>query len=242
MKPLTLISLLALVAIGLWFLMTSHAAAMRNAPAAEHLAMVFDNSISQKLACETLPATVLAGLSGMSIRKGSRVTIFTLGSPASSWEPVKVLDMAAPRKGGMMFGGGSFEGELQRACAGITQVSASSIYRAVEVALDHLRGEGGGKLIIESDGEENVTRGPLRRGAKGGAGKGAALNNTGIRVSWCGFAVTDGGGGPRGEQTDALLARWRDAFTDPSAVTFRPFCEGAAPAGAPIAKGASHAH
>jgi len=207
--------------------------------------MVIDNSASQNLNCEALPVIALDALSGMHIGKRSRISIFTLGSPVSSWEPVKAIDMAAPRKGGSMFGG-SFTDELKKACAGFAQVDSSSIFRALQVAVEHLRGEGCGeagvpcKLVIESDGEENVTR--AFYAPAGGEGKGVpSINNTGIRVIWCGYAVTDGGGAPRGERTNALLTRWRAAFTEPSNVTFKPFCAGTGPTRNAAIKGARNA-
>jgi hypothetical protein len=124
----------------------------------------------------------------------------------------------------------SFGAKLTQACASFPQVNGSSIYRAVEVALDHLHGEGCGagaspcKLLVESDGEETVKRNFYKTRK---TGQGSSLDNTGAKVIWCGYAVTEGGGGPRGEQTNALFKRWRESFSDPESVVFKPYCESA---------------
>lgn len=228
MNMKTLILIGGALTAAVWYLISARITAMRSAPPPAHLAMVIDNSTSQSLQCEALPAIALDALSDMPLGKHSRFSVFTLGSPASSYEPVMALDTAAPRKGGSMYGG-SFKDELKRACGGFSQVDASSIFRAVQVALDHLRGEGCGaslpscKLLVESDGEETVARSFY----KSGTGKGA-LPNDGITVLWCGYAATEGGGGPRGEQSDALISKWRRAFANPAGVTFKPFCQAAA--------------
>jgi hypothetical protein len=230
MKLHSLLLTLALVIGGLWYLITTHKAARATAPPDEHLAMVKDNSTSQNTDCAALPALVKETLSGMHIGKHSRLAFFTLGSPQSSWEPVMALDGPAPRKGGSMFSGDALS-KLEHACASAPQVPGSSIFRAVAVSLDHLHGEGCGQalpctLLVQSDAEENVTR-RFYHAAPGGAGKAATappLNNEGVRVLWCGYASTEGGGDPRGDATDALIAKWRASFTNTAAVTFRPFC------------------
>ena len=233
MKPQTLLLTGGAIFALFLYLIFSRTAADTAAPPPAHLAMVIDNSTSQSLNCDALPELALGALSDMRIGKRSRLSVFTLGSAASSWEPVIVVDEAAPRKGGSTFAG-SFAADLTRACAGFPQVTASSIYRAVQVALGHLHGEGCGagagpcKLLVESDAEENVTRSFYKTGK---AGQGTPLDNNGVNVIWCGYAVTEGGGGPRGEQTDALLQRWRQSFSNPD-VVFKPYCkaEGVSPA------------
>jgi hypothetical protein len=200
---------------------------IRNPPPAENLVAVLDNSVSQNGSanCEALAAMVKAETAKMHLGAKSRFSLLTLGDAHDSFEPVRQLDRKISAG---MFGQSQLVSDIKKACAGFTQVPASSIFRAVQVSLNYLHGLGvspdsRSRLILESDLEENIERRFFGKGAMKTVIP--VLDNTNIDVIACGYAVTESGG-PRGPHTDALLARWRTLFKDQSRLTFLPYCEG----------------
>lgn len=197
-------------------------------PSSADIAIVVDNSSSQVIRCDALPVMALAEMQPMNLGKRSELSVFKLGSPESSFEPVPTLrSKNLPRRGVSLAGkGAKLRKDIERACAeSIKPVDYSSIYRAAQVTLEHLQRKGEGnpdtpsKLVLVTDMEETVSSDQLE------SGNAQKLPNAGIDVVICGYAVTDGGG-PRGPRTDALIAKWRARFADPARVTFKPYCEG----------------
>jgi hypothetical protein len=96
----------------------------------------------------------------------------------------------------------------------------------VQVVLTQLKALGCGapnaarcRFLVQSDADEGIER--ISR-----AKRPAELKNEGIEVFWCGTAVTTLSQGPRGAQSNALIEWWRASFSDPSIVSFAPYCPG----------------
>lgn len=191
-------------------------------------AWVEDNSISRpKPRCEDLPAAIDEELESFPAGKDSTFTFFAISQDSSSsYEPVPLFSGTLPPHGNAigLFEDGKadrFRRGLTEACAAIKPVRTSSIFRAVQVALQHLqvtKGETTAHLIVRTDLAENISRRLARNGGP------PPLENEGITVTFCGTAQTSGGGGPRGEEVERLTKLWREAFTEPGRVVFKPYC------------------
>lgn len=191
------------------------------APPGSSLAVVIDNSASQRIDCGEIAEMVRNGLGAIQVGKGSRLTLYTLGSQETAFEPVPRLDIGVERGAG---GIRKAARKTEKACGDIQTISGSSIFRAVQVVLDQMQSKGGkgGRLFVRTDLEENVDARLFKN-----KGKTALLHNDGIQTVFCGIADTAEGGGPRGEQADALQKVWRGAFVRPQLVEMQPFCPGA---------------
>lgn len=189
-----------------------------------HAAAIIDNSDSvfERIACDALPKSVIGEMKGIEYGEGSQFSLYSLGRQESSFEPVPTLETLLPPPGGEgIFSQGNFDGDVVSACKTITQVGRSSIFRAVEVTLAHLRGlNAPATLVVQTDLAESVSREFLK------GGKAGRLENAGVTVVFCNYAVT-AEGGPRGDEVNMLIERWQQAFTDPARVSFRPYCAGA---------------
>jgi hypothetical protein len=192
-------------------------------PAAQgsDLALIVDNSTSQNVDCDEVAALAGSGLDELTIGKSSHLFVYTLGTDENAYEPMPRLDIPLERGSG---GKRKAMRQVAKACSSFGTVDSSSIFRAVEVALDQLqtRGLSGSRLILRSDLGENVDRRLAYKYTK----KNALLRNAGIEILVCGVAMTNEGGGPRGARADALEKTWRAAFATPSEVTIEPFCPG----------------
>lgn len=200
-----------------------------------HLAAVWDTSTSVPRNCDALVETVRAELNDVNVVKGSRFALITTGSTAGQFEPRLVLDTEITRKDGSIFKGSSagkiseeFFDNVKRACREFGTADGSSIYRATQIGLEHVRTFGcpsasDCRLIIASDLEENVdaaVRKWLYRGTNS-ASSPTLLDNAGITVTFCGYTETTESGGPRTE-AQSLVNGWKQLFAHP--VTFRPYC------------------
>lgn len=202
------------------------------APPPGHLAAVVDTSTSVPRNCDALVATVKAELGNLNITKGSHFALITTGSSASKFEPVLALDTEIPRN--TIFGGANggntreeFFGQIKHACEQFSAADGSSIFRAAEIGIEHMRTFGCADasnchLIISSDLEENMNdaiRTRVYRGSEPASP--ALLDNTGIAITFCGYTQTTESGGPRTE-AQSLVDGWKRLFKHP--VTFRPYC------------------
>lgn len=223
MKPITLAVCLALAAAAIGYRIRTRWGDIQ-APSAQgtSLSVLIDNSASQTVDCAEITELVRAGLGGIEVGKSSHLTLYTLGSQETSYEPIPRLNIRLERGPS---GIRKATRKTTSACTGIPTVSGSSIFRAVQVALDQLQSGGGkgSRLWVRTDLDENVDR---RLFAK--HGKAAILNNVGIPVVFCGIASTAQGGGPRGAQADGMVKTWRAAFIAPDLVQMQPFCPGIA--------------
>lgn len=232
-KFTTALFVVGFLAFAVWFVRWRFQA-RSEAPPPGHLAAVLDTSTSVPRNCDGLVATVKAELDDINVDKGSRFALITTGSTASQYEPVLALDIEIPRKTGLSVTGArkgrdEFYGQIKRACEGLTTADGSSIFRAAEIAIEHVRTFGCAdksdcRLIISSDLEENINDTVRKRVYNNSqpAASSALLDNTDITVTFCGYTQTNESGGPR-TKAQALLDGWKRLFKHP--VTFRPYCD-----------------
>ena len=224
-KPTLFMFVAALLALGYWLYIR-----LNQPPDPRkkeyRVIIIKDNSTSQEMNCDALPGTVKSELLEAEYpAKTSTVKLFSLGDAASAYEPVERWTGNIPRVGISNFAIGDFAADLKNACLQIPSTPTSSIWRAAQVALEDLNAHGCGKpgivckLVLISDLEETVSR-PFLRG--GGAPQ--KLQNQAVNVVVCGYASTKSAAGPRGEQVEALMGKWRASFAGPT-VVFRPYCD-----------------
>lgn len=206
------------------------------APPPGQLALAWDTSTSVPRNCDALVATAQAGVNNLHIAEGSRFALITTGSSASRYEPVLALDIEIPRNKRNTFGGGKtrdeFFDKIKRACQEFGPADGSSIFRATEIAIAHVRSRGCAsasdcQVIVSTDLEENINNAVRKRVFSGAAPAGAPvlLDSAGVNVTFCGYAQTTIPGGPRTD-AQALIEGWKGLFSQP--VTFRPYCDAAA--------------
>jgi hypothetical protein len=231
--------LLTLAAASAVFVMWRIQARSEAAPPG-HLGLVWDTSTSVPRNCDALVATVRSAIDRLHVAKGSRFALITTGSTASRYEPVLALETDIPSGGRNIFGGvgagktrEEFYGEVKRACEAFGPADGSSIFRAAEIAIDHVRGFGCADasdchVIVSTDLEENVNDTVRKRVLRGAAPSGAValLDNAGLSVTFCGYTQSSIPGGPRTE-AHALVEGWRGLFSQP--VVFRPYCDAPTP-------------
>src|ERR1044072_2051845 len=157
--------LVALVGLSIWFVRW-RMQVRSGAPPPGHLVAVWDTSTSVPRNCDALVATGKSALTSVNVEKGSRFALITTGSTASQFEPVLALDIEIPGKGGSIYSGTkagtipeAFFNQVQQACREFGSADGSSIFRAVEIAIEHVRTFGctdnsNCRLVISTDLEE----------------------------------------------------------------------------------------
>jgi hypothetical protein len=129
-------------------------------------------------------------------------------------------------------------------CRSIRRTNISPIFLGIKQALADLHSRGcDGKshcqLFVDSDLEENVETSIVKRAESGYRRTPILpnlLDNSGIAVSFCGFAATASrvadasgrkirGASSRGpERDDRLTAAWKEMFSETEDVAFDPYC------------------
>jgi hypothetical protein len=134
--------------------------------------------------------------------------------------------------------------DLRTRCESVRPTLVSPIYLGTKQAIADLQAEGckeGARcgLWVSTDLEENGVRAIEERINRGGAARHplpARLDNSGIAVTFCGFAQTAGRlVGPSGREIRSTVARdphrddrlqavWQSLFARPELVRFEPYC------------------
>jgi hypothetical protein len=219
--------------------------------AADHFGLVYDPSISFTGGCPSLVGAAGEILRSPDVSVGSTLTVLTLGDDSTAREPRRLATYTIPVNRKVIEGRRasverreSLLQELWARCSSLQPTTVSPIFLAVQQAVADLRADGCKKgsrcaLWVSTDLEENADRAienRINRGRHAARLPARALDNTGIAVTFCGFAATAGRlvgssgreigkavtRGPR--RDDRLQAVWRSLFTRPESVEFQPYC------------------
>lgn len=248
-KPIYVaLSVLALTATVIFWLSKPHLS-----PLPVQVAIVLDlsDSVEPDKDCQILSALILKGFNIKGIRKNSKMFISGTGNPATAFEPVSFAAFDLPISDKVMEGREAVIRVKKDLLFNLTsecrknQVMTrnSPIFLAVKRAVEQLQANGclgtvECYLFVRTDGEE--TEEPwLKQSLKAGKmlkkEKPALINNTGIRVSFCGFSETRGEVMEKNKKkklTQKRAARsaeflnhlWKEVFTEPDNVVIMPLC------------------
>ena len=231
--------------------------AMRN-HTVNHFELVQDPSLSFTGGCASVVGAAEEVLRDPGASAGSTLTVLALGDQSTANEPRRLATYAIPTSYKVIDGKrAAVEREdrllhdLRTRCESVRPTLVSPIYLGVKQAVADLQAEGCKEgahcgLLASTDLEENGVRAIEERINRGGARRGplpARLDNSGITVTFCGFAETAGRlVGPSGREVhsaaardphrdDRLRAVWESLFARPELVRFAPYCP--APSGLP---------
>ncbi len=217
-----------------------------------HYAILDDRSGSHPNGCASMLGLAEIILQNEPIAVHSTLTILVTGDKATANEPLQIARYslhhshraiegrkAAARREQQLLS------DLQKKCNAAPTAPVSPIYLGVKEALADLHAQGcsdgsGCKLYVDSDAKENVEMN-LRKALNGASSLNSGLptkiSNRGIKVVFCGFAVTASESTDRlhlrdaKERTpgrEARLARaWESLFTDTADFSFEPYCPNA---------------
>jgi hypothetical protein len=216
-----------------------------------HFEIVEDTSASHSNGCESLLGLAEQALQSDGVAPGSTLTILVLGDQSTANEPWRMGTYPMPAIRKVLEGRSEISrrrveilAELQNKCRLLRRTTISPIFLGVKQAVADLRAHGCNvsahcRLFVDSDLEENVETSIEKRLNTGDSRKGillAPLNNAGIEIVFCGFAVTHGRiHNSNGKETRKVVPRdsqrmdrvpeiWRSLFTQQAAVRFEPYC------------------
>lgn len=212
--------------------------------------IVEDHSGSHGPACASLRGLAGQALDSPGATPGSALTILLLGDHSTANEPRRIGTYPIPVDRRVAEGPheivserAAILDEIGGICQTLPQTNISPIFLGVKQAVADLRARGCGirsqcSLVVDSDLQENVELSIKRR--LNGSARGPALpqpiDNAGINVDFCGYAVALGNVlgpmatrtvtvPPRNANQDARLQEsWRSLFSESSAVAFEPYC------------------
>lgn len=219
-----------------------------------HLVIIEDPSASHPDGCSSLQGITEHVLDRNTGPSGSRLTVLAIGDESTANEPKLVARYPIPVNRRIMEGPKAglrrqqeILGDLKVRCEKLHPTMISPIFQGVKQGIAELRRLGcknasDCKLWVDSDLEENVVTAIKTRLEHPGDNRQALpilpipLDNDGIRVAFCGFAVTAGRivdasgrqifkARPRTPtHDDNLRHTWAGLFTKPELVTFDPYC------------------
>lgn len=212
--------------------------------------IVVDPSGSHGPACGSIRGLIGQALDAPGATTGSELTVLLLGDHSTANEPRRIGAYSIPID--RRVAEGPHEIARQRTgiidevggiCKALPQTDISPIFLGVKQAINDLRSRGCNvrsncSLVVDSDLQENVELAIKRRleGNAQGPALPPSIDNEGIHVDFCGYAVvagrTVGASGnnigsvqPRGAAQEARLKQtWRALFVAPTRVSFEPFC------------------
>jgi hypothetical protein len=223
--------------------------------AVSHVGIVEDLSASHPGGCSSVQGIAKQLLDRHAVSPGSWLTVLTIGDESTANEPKLLARYPIPVNRRIMEGPKTslrrqqeILGDLKLRCGQFHPTMVSPVFQGVTQGVAELRRLGcevgsDCELWIDSDLEENAVtaiRSILEHPERNRRGLPAPLDNQGIRVSFCGLAVTAGrilGPGreireahPRNPSYDDNLRRtWAGLFTRPELVTFDPYCPESGP-------------
>jgi hypothetical protein len=216
-----------------------------------HYESIYDPSLSFTGGCQALVGTAEKVLSDPGLSAGSTLTVLALGDASTADEPWRMAEYTIPMARKVIEGRRASVERQQRLlqdlwvrCRSVRPTLVTPIYLGVTQAIADLRADGCKEglhceLWVSTDLEENGVRAikeriRRRQGAREPLPE--PLDNSGIAVTFCGFAQTAGRlVGPSGREIgkatargphrdDRLQAVWRSLFTHPELVRFEPYC------------------
>lgn len=213
--------------------------------------IVEDVSGSHGPACESLKGLVAQIFDSPGATSGSALSVILPGDRSTANEPRRIGTYPIPTIRRVAEGASELTREREnilaavaRQCKAVPQPTISPIFLAVEQAVADLRARGCDmrshcRLIVDSDLQETVEisiRTRLNGPNKHAPPLPPPIDNAGINVGFCGYAVAVGrtvsrsgkkvgGVQPRSaEQEERLKQIWRELFTTPETVIFEPYC------------------
>lgn len=242
-NPLIAIAVLLLTGGVAWHFM--------NLKPPRHEAVALDPSSSVEANCDGLRASVLRIIKeSPGIGRGSTLSFLEMGKSVYDPTPKLRFSVAIPEKPVKVFGSNPEEhkrkleelaGQVKTACEQAKPGTSSPIYELVKYSLAHLRGgeyQCGAKhpctLLVKTDLDDDAQpelRQVIGRSIKDPAvavpgSLARSLDNMGIEVAFCGTAeVKPRAEGSASSSLESRMRIWRELFTDPANVTFRPYCQ-----------------
>jgi hypothetical protein len=216
-----------------------------------HYESIYDPSLSFTGGCQALVGAAEKVLSDPGLSASSTLTVLALGDASTADEPWRMAEYPIPTSVKVIEGqrvSAEHREHLLRVlwsrCRAVRPTLRTPIFLGVSQAITDLRANGcttGSHcgLWVTTDLEENGVRAIEERINHGREVIGALpapLENSGITVTFCGFAQTAGRlVGPSGREIgkatirdphrDARLqAVWRSLFSRPKLVSFEPYC------------------
>jgi hypothetical protein len=213
--------------------------------------IIRDPSLSHPEGCESLVGLADEAVHAVGVSYGSTLTVIVLGDAATANEPWQLGRYSIPVTRKAIEGKTSDQQRveelltnIQHKCGAIRRTNISPIFLGVKQAIADLRARGCKanshcQVFVDTDLEENVettVMEALNRLHKSKPVLPKPIDNGGVQVSFCGFAVTTGRIATLSEREtrrtlsrdpgrdDRLSQVWRSLFTQPELVTFEPYC------------------
>jgi len=224
--------------------------AMRN-HTVNHFELVQDPSRSFTGGCTSIVGAAGAVLRDPDASADSTLTVLALGDRSTANEPRRLATYIIPTARQVIEGRRAAVERKERIlqdlrvrCESVRPTLVSPVYLGVKQAVADLRAEGCREgahcgLWVSTDLEENVVRTIEDRINRTGDQRDplpARLDNSGVTVTFCGFAQTAGRlVGPFGREIRSVVARdphrddrlqaaWQSLFARPELVRFQPYC------------------
>jgi len=205
------------------------------APAAVPLvAILVDRSRSMQTPCAALAGAAERVVESPPVE----LSVLLTGDAHSAYAPVLMPLPSVPQQKRLIKGRSrqlaerqAFVRDLATRCGEEATPLTSPIFQGIQDAVAHLRSAPGGgerRLTVISDLRENyephIAAALLQR--PGTKAKLPIIDDTGITVSVCGYAQMQEKEvrGKRPPQSERVLEVWRQLFSDPDRVTFKPYC------------------
>lgn len=217
-----------------------------------HLAVGDDASLSVERNCAGLRGETAALLKRAEIREGSTLTFLAMSGNPADPEPELRLHEPVPVAGDRVYGQAEQQRQyeaamtalldgVESACEQAEDARHTPLYQLVRQGLNHLRSgelgcgdDGRCFFLVKTDLLEDVhpeLREWLEKAARGETPEAPAhlvrsLDNGGIEVAFCGTSELRAPTkkAPPAAPVEARQRIWRELFTRPELVSFRPFC------------------
>jgi hypothetical protein len=216
-----------------------------------HTIIVRDRSQSVPSGCDCSASLLAHAFADPHIGPGSTVTLTVTGDQSTAREPRVVTSIPVPYTRQVFEGREGAErrkqqliADLKSLCEKMPPTGESPILLAIKRAVEQLRAlgcepSGNCTVYVQSDLEENgdgQIKAALNHSGKTGSPLPPPINNDGINIVFVGIAETSGTITTAKAQAvqltrphdsgraDTIKAVWTRLFTDPSRLTFEPYC------------------
>jgi len=213
--------------------------------------IVEDFSLSHAKGCDSLDGLAERALNTEEVAQHSTVTVLVLGDQKTADEPWQLARYSLPTDDRVLEGRAAKRrrqqdllADLRNKCQAVRRTTVSPIFLGVKQAVADLRARRCSstsrcELFVDSDLEENVEASVKKRLNGPSDMKSApvpAIDNEGIKITFCGLAITTGLAADRGgtkrrrtspgdaSRSDRLRDVWSSLLTEPSSLEFEPYC------------------
>lgn len=215
-----------------------------------YVAILVDPSDSRQRVCGQVGVIAQRQMNNSAMRRGSTITLFSTGGPASANEPVQHGTFVLPDTRATMGGPEAIATKQQELitsvtsrCMEISETTASPLFQGLKRVVEFLQEQDSRPnahltVYALTDGEETEVK-EIKKAfdqPKGSAVAIPQIDNAGVNVQICGVAETIGtvatAGGkqetktrPRDPQrADREREVWEHAFSQPASVSINPYC------------------